>query len=663
LTTLMMMDVPPPMDDRELLRAFVGEGAEGAFSELVSRHVASVFSTALRRVNGDRALAEDVTQQVFADFARKACSFSGDVVIGGWLHRHTGFVALHHLDRDHRRRRREQEAATITAMNHSDPLWQQTAPLLDQALDQLPGADRDLIVLRYFEKKDFRSIGSVLGISDDTAQKRVARALEKLRHWLNRRGVTSTSGALAAVLAAEAVHAAPTVTSTAIAGSALAHAAAGKTSVTAWETLSRATRWKMAAGGLAVGGALVWQQVEIRRLHGEVAAISRRARVAAEMTIPGSTVPAAMGQLPPPRTMDDADAIAEAARLLRGGAQDVTSTTRALASLALVETTRIPAALPLVAAVEDEGAQALIYKYLIGRWAESQPWEALRFVQQTLPLQCRAGVFEGVLTAWAGNDPESALAWFEKSRGSAPAPMRESLLATIFRGLGSLDLPAAARQLGWLRSENERGQALSGLLDSVRTSDQRSALLESADGIEDEEVRRQLRRAVVEQWAQQDAAGAASFVEAAEPEHERSRLMDSLGLAWLQTEPERAADWWVAHAPGPQTLIKIMNVWAHNDPNGAGAWLGRQPAGPESDPARMTFARQVAEIDPESALRWAETIGDHAQRESTIDHVFGHWRSRDAMAAESFLQKSTWPEERVARLAAPDTTTHHHPLQ
>ena len=81
------------------------------------------------------------------------------------------------------------------------------------------------------------------------------------------------------------------------------------------------------------------------------------------------------------------------------------------------------------------------------------------------------------------------------------------------------------------------------------------------------------------------------------------------------------------------------------------------PAGPDSDPARMTFARQVSDLDPESALRWAETISEPALRESTIDHVFGAWRARDAAAAQSFLQKATWPEERVARLAPPAAST------
>ena len=75
------------------VRSYVA-GSDRAFGVLVGRHLPAVFSGAMRRVNGERALAEDVTQQVFADLARKARSLPPDVVLAGWLHRHTGFIAL-----------------------------------------------------------------------------------------------------------------------------------------------------------------------------------------------------------------------------------------------------------------------------------------------------------------------------------------------------------------------------------------------------------------------------------------------------------------------------------------------------------------------------------------------------------------------------------------
>ena len=53
--------------DLELLRSYVHERSEAAFTELVQRHLPLVYSVSLRRVGGDAHLAEDVAQRVFLD--------------------------------------------------------------------------------------------------------------------------------------------------------------------------------------------------------------------------------------------------------------------------------------------------------------------------------------------------------------------------------------------------------------------------------------------------------------------------------------------------------------------------------------------------------------------------------------------------------------------
>ena len=74
--------------DGQLLRDYAREKSEEAFGELVARHIDLVYAAALRVVNGDAALAQDVTQTVFIDLARKAQSLPEDVVLPGWLHQH-----------------------------------------------------------------------------------------------------------------------------------------------------------------------------------------------------------------------------------------------------------------------------------------------------------------------------------------------------------------------------------------------------------------------------------------------------------------------------------------------------------------------------------------------------------------------------------------------
>src|SRR5260370_26711305 len=89
------------------------------------------------------------------------------------------------------------------------PDWENVRPLLDEAISGLSDEDRDALLLRFFKNHDFRSVGRALGISDDAAQKRVSRALDKLREHLSRRGIQTSAAALSLVIATNAVHAAP----------------------------------------------------------------------------------------------------------------------------------------------------------------------------------------------------------------------------------------------------------------------------------------------------------------------------------------------------------------------------------------------------------------------------------------------------------------------
>ena len=210
----------------KLLRDYAESGDEAAFRELVARYIDLVYSTAVRRVGGDADLARDVAQMVFTDLAHKAKSLRDVELLGGWLHRHTGFVASTIVRGERRRQAREQETAAMNALQDSpDSLWQQMAPLLDETIDGLEAPDRQAIMLRFFERRDFRSVGAALGISDDAAQKRVTRAVEKLRELLASRGVTLTLALLSSFMAGRAVSAAPAGLALEVAKAALAGAA------------------------------------------------------------------------------------------------------------------------------------------------------------------------------------------------------------------------------------------------------------------------------------------------------------------------------------------------------------------------------------------------------------------------------------------------------
>src|ERR1039457_1767253 len=193
-------------DTQQLLAEYAANGSEAAFRELVARYISFVYSVALRLVDGDTQLAEDVTQTVFIALARKGRTLSKDVMLGGWLHQHTYHVATRAVRGEHRRQSREREAVEMnTLQDDSAANWREVAPILDEAILQLGSEDRTAILLRFFEQRDFCTLGEALGSNEDAARMRVNRALEKLHSLLTRRGVTLSAAALGTALAGEAV--------------------------------------------------------------------------------------------------------------------------------------------------------------------------------------------------------------------------------------------------------------------------------------------------------------------------------------------------------------------------------------------------------------------------------------------------------------------------
>src|SRR5208283_2361314 len=124
--------------DSELLRRYADTHSEEAFAELVRRHVNLVYSTALRQVNGDAHLAQDVAQTVFTDLARKAASLARRATLTGWLYTSAHFAAAKIARTENRRRDREEkfmrEPIPETA---PEPDWQKLRPVLDEAMHQL----------------------------------------------------------------------------------------------------------------------------------------------------------------------------------------------------------------------------------------------------------------------------------------------------------------------------------------------------------------------------------------------------------------------------------------------------------------------------------------------------------------------------------------------
>src|SRR5512134_1101151 len=152
-----------PTDDMGLLREYARGHSEEAFATLVTRHIDLVYSAALRQV-GNHHQAEEITQAVFVILARKARSLGPGTVLAGWLFRTARLTTANYLRTEIRRARREQEAfmQSEPTENSGDP-WQEVAPLLNDAIAALAEGDRDAIVLRFLQGKDYKQVAAALG--------------------------------------------------------------------------------------------------------------------------------------------------------------------------------------------------------------------------------------------------------------------------------------------------------------------------------------------------------------------------------------------------------------------------------------------------------------------------------------------------------------------
>ncbi len=249
------------MTDAELLQSYVRDNSQTAFAALVTRYLDLVYSAALRQLRSSAA-AEEVAQSVFLDLSRQAHRLKPGQPLAAWLYLVTRRTAIDAIRREASRQASERAAIEIarhewieSAMKAPSPTWSQIEGLVDEAIESLNETERSAIVLRFFQNLSLREVGATLGISEDTAQKRVSRALDRLRDTLLRRGIAITAAGLATDLSAHAMQFAPVGLGAAISSAAALSGTAG--SITAVEATKVIAMTSLQKTALATACALV----------------------------------------------------------------------------------------------------------------------------------------------------------------------------------------------------------------------------------------------------------------------------------------------------------------------------------------------------------------------------------------------------------------------
>jgi RNA polymerase sigma factor (sigma-70 family) len=264
-------------NDLDLLKQFARENSQDAFREIVRRHLDLVYSAALRQVRSPQ-LAEEIAQSVFADLARNADKLRSDTVLTSWIYAVTRRTAIDVIRKESRRQLREQIAVEMNAMNTTADEWTRIAPLLDDAMAALEETDRAAVLLRFFENKSLREVGEALGTGEDAAQKRVSRAIERLRDFFSKQKVTVGAAGLVTLISANAVQAAPAGLAAVVSTGTMLSAVHQATAIGITKTLAMTTIQKtvMATAFVAAIGTGVFEARKNSELQNQIQALHQQ---------------------------------------------------------------------------------------------------------------------------------------------------------------------------------------------------------------------------------------------------------------------------------------------------------------------------------------------------------------------------------------------------
>lgn len=622
--------------DDQLLSRYVREGDEAAFAELVRRYVDLVYSAALRLTYGNTTQAQDVSQSVFTDLARQAWKLTGRSTLSGWLHTSVRFAAAKARRSEGRRRNHEQEAFAMQEMTTPTPEidWSQLQPLLDEAVGTLRETDRDIVTLRFFQGKSHGEIGLALGLNEDTARKRVDRALEKLREHFTRRGITISAGMLAATMAANAVQAAP-----------LGLAATFTTSALA------------SAGSAAVTGSF------LKTLY---LTMKTKTIILAVVVLAVTSIPAVIEHQRNAQLQDDLDALRKKTGLTsaRKGAAPL-SIAEEQASLAKIlsipsRSARLRSLIDLASGLDAAGVRALMEDLMSGprtdedglalsilmeRMVQLDPKGALAWAQAVPDLNGRKAAVKVLFTAWSAIDPAAALT---ATSQIADAEFRKSLQSSVLSNLANYDPKQALSLLQNLPAMQE-SRAFRNMYDAVFSTwaghDPKAASA-AVMNLPANRMRVFAIQNVVQGWAATDPQGALAWAGSLPAGSIRSNAVNEAITQLAGRDPQAAISFasnLTDSTDRNNYLATIASNWGKNDPAAALAWMDQNVSGQAHDTAMQNIIGELGLTNPQAAQTYLAQLPDSPVRDEAIDRLAVSWAESDPQAAINWMQSLNGP--------------------
>ncbi len=629
--------------DQELLRDYAEGGDEAAFAEFVRRYVNLVHSAALRMAGGS-PMSEDITQSVFLAVAQSARSLSRRAVLSGWLHCTTRNIAANAIRSEMRRKARELEAATMNEFSSAEvePAWELISPQLDSALGQMRGPDRDVMLLRFFEGRSMSEIAGKLGVSEEAAKKRVARALEKLRSIFAARGVAIPSAIIASALAACSVKAAPAELAAIVASASSAAAAAGSTagSLTATVKLLALTKFQVTILGLLfAAGVATPVLVGFRPAQGEGAQAQAGLRgqgsggLQTNQQIGSARSTKTNWQAQTNSALGRLDAFLRQADLGRSvwGRLDREEQEELEFLIWSLPAKDYPKALGLRKELKRDELRRGFEQTLAGYWGELDPAAALAAMQEPRGAGWLVGE---ILPKWAARNPAAALAWV---RQSATEGFRDRSLAQVLPEVARTDLQGALAALEEMAPGMQKQRTLLELVNQWAMKDPASAA-NYVTNLPFSAQRSKVLTAVIDTWARKDSDAVLTWAQNL-PEPEQTAMRERVQECMLRTmeekDPAQAAAILQQLVSGSSASRAIQN-WAHAPSAGMSSPLLDQVSG---------TVQSWAKADLGAAAQWVEQLPEGRFREFALRGLVEEWKSSDPRQAAEFVATITTDTE------------------
>jgi RNA polymerase sigma factor (sigma-70 family) len=602
---------------------------EAACRHLLVQH-GPMVKAACQRILGDPTMAEDIAQEAFLLLVRKLPLLPPRTILGGWLYVTAGNLARTHQRNQARRWRRENQPEVREHLMRpaQDTLWHELEPLLDDAMLTLSQRQRELVLSRFFQNSSQRAAAALVGCSETVASRELASAIELLRKFFSRRGVTVSATALSALLVSNGAQASVGI-GAAAAPLSMASTLANTSSTPLFFTLMNATTTTKIIGA-AIALAIVTgtvrhftrtDAIRVADSNPEKREVPIAARVEAPALNPGAA-PAPAGkpsrgnrQSPEPATANDAKLLAE--RAFKAAREKQDRFLQRLGELALV------------------GDPLKVQELLKNEFGITLSADEVRSLQANGPK----GFSFGVVDLWASRQPREALAW---AASTVTAPGRSGV------DLQQLFLDAARRSLPNLDRESLAGMlpeapGANRMLDLLEASVDPAALANRILTVTDPEERVSRLRVLAQGWS--DSVLSAQWARENLSGEDKTAFYAQVGYNLAHQNPQAALDV-LADLKGSDAYVSTFDSMMRGLVQEGG--LGQQAAEliananlPAKERADLIseLARRWVRNDPDATIAWANSLTDPVDFRAAIPLLVSQLDSdRISRTVEAFMK-------------------------